>query len=58
MESSVEAALRILLDRGDRFDYAAVRDLAAPVTPTVPELATPEVPDLSVYDALLVGASR
>ncbi len=58
MESSVEAALRTLLDRGNRFDYAAVRDLAAPVTPTVPELVTPEVPDLGVYDALLVGVPR
>ena len=42
----------------ERFDYAAVRDLAAPVNPTIPELATPAVPDLRVYDALLVGASR
>jgi hypothetical protein len=48
----------LLLDARDRFDYAAVRELAAPVKPTVPELTTPEVPDLHVYDALLVGASR
>ena len=39
-------------------DYAAVRDLAAPVRPKVPELATPAVPDLGVYDALLAGAAR
>jgi hypothetical protein len=58
MESTVEAALRLLLDSGGRFDYAAVRDLAAPVKPVIPELATPEVPDLSVYDSLLVGALR
>jgi len=58
LESSVEAALRALLDRGDRFDYAAVRDRAAPVKPTVPELATPVVPDLGTYDALLVGVLR
>ena len=58
MESTVEAALRLLLDSGDRFDYAAVRDLAAPVKPTIPELATPEVPDLGIYDALLVEAVR
>jgi hypothetical protein len=58
MESTVEAALRLLLDRRERFDYAAVRDLAAPVQPKVPELATPAVPDLGVYDALLVGAAR
>ncbi len=58
MESTVEVALRLLLDSGDRFDYAAVRDLAAPVKPTIPELTTPAVPDLGVYDALLVGAIR
>lgn len=58
MESTVEAALRNLLDSGNRFDYAAVRDLAAPVKPTIPKLATPEVPDLGVYDALLVGVAR
>ncbi len=58
MESTVEAALRLLLDSGNRFDYAAVRDLAAPVKPTIPELATPEVPDLAVYDALLAEAAR
>lgn len=58
MESTVESVLRLLLDSGDRFDYAAVRDLAAPVKPTIPELATPEVPDLGVYDALLVEAVR
>lgn len=58
MESAVEHALRTLLDRRAPFDYAAVRDLAAPVTPTVPMLATPEVPDLRTYDALLMGATR
>ncbi len=58
MESSVEAALRLLLEGRDRFDYAAVRDLAAPVRPTVPELATPDVPDLRIYDALLTGTLR
>ena len=58
MESTVEAALQLLLDGRDRFDYAAVRALAAPVKPAVPELATPAVPDLSVYDALLAGVAR
>jgi hypothetical protein len=58
MESTVEVALRVLLASGDRFDYAAARDLAAPVKPTIPELVTPSVPDLGVYDALLVGAVR
>jgi len=36
----------------------AVRDLAAPVKPAVPMLATPKVPDLAAYDALLVGGIR
>jgi hypothetical protein len=58
MESTVEEALRTLLDRRLPFDYAAVRDLAAPVKPEVPELDTPVVPDLAAYDALLVGAIR
>ncbi len=58
MESAVEVALRSLLDTGDRFDYAAVRGLAAPVKPTIPMLTTPAVPDLGVYDALLVEAVR
>jgi len=58
MESTVEAALRLLLDGRQRFDYAAVRDLAAPVQPEVPELATPRVPDLGIYDALLGEAVR
>jgi hypothetical protein len=58
MESTVEAALHLLLDGRDRFDYAAIRDLAAPAKPTIPELATPAVPDLGVYDALLTGAAR
>lgn len=55
MESLVEEALRTLLDRRVAFDYMSVRDLAAPVKPAVPVLATPEVPDLAAYDALLVG---
>jgi hypothetical protein len=40
-----------------RFDYAMLRDLAAPVQPIVPKLSTPMLPDLRVYDALLVEAS-
>ncbi len=58
MESTVEQVLRTLLDRGLPFDYVAVRDLAAPVKPSVPELATPKVPDLGAYDALLAGVAR
>jgi hypothetical protein len=52
LEVSVEAALVALLDAGEPFDYARVRELAAPVRPAVPSLTTPE-PDLAVYDGLL-----
>jgi hypothetical protein len=58
MESKVEEALRTLLDGRSAFDYAMVRELAAPVKPTIPKLVTPEVPDLQIYDALLAEAIR
>ncbi len=54
MEATVERALRELLDRRERFDYGSVRELAAPAEPAVPVLTTPRVPDLRIYDALLV----
>ena len=58
MESGVARALRLLLDAGSPFDYAAVRALAAPAVPDVPELASPGLVDLKVYDGLLVGGVR
>jgi len=58
MESTVEEALRTLLDGQSAFDYARVRELAAPMKPTIPKLVTPEVPDLQIYDALLAEAIR
>ena len=58
MESGVTRALRLLLDAGSPFDYAAVRALAAPAVPDVPELASPGLVDLKVYDGLLVGGVR
>lgn len=58
METTVEVALAELLDRGDRFDYGAVREIASPERPSVPQLDTPIVPDLGRYDALLEGAAR
>jgi hypothetical protein len=58
MESKVEDVLRTLLDGRTSFDYATVRELAAPVKPTIPKLATPEVPDLQIYDALLAEGVR
>ena len=58
MESDVERALSLLLEAGSPFDYPEVRDLAAPVAPQLPRLALLGVPDLKVYDALLVGGIR
>jgi hypothetical protein len=57
MESLVEAALARLLESGEPLDYAAVKALASPEPPAVPEVAIP-MPDLSVYDGLLVGGAR
>jgi hypothetical protein len=57
MESAVERALGELLERGDPFDYAAVKAIAAPAEAIVPEIAISE-PDLGAYDALLAGGAR
>jgi len=58
MESEVDRALLLLLKSGVVFDYLKVRDLAAPLTPQVPQLLSLGVPDLKVYDALLAGGVR
>ena len=58
LEATVERALAELLEAGEAFDYAAVRSLASPPSPTVPALATLAVPDLGVYDALIGKAVR
>jgi hypothetical protein len=58
MECAVEQVLRELLDQRVPFDYATIRELAAPTKPEVPALLTPEVPDLRVYDALLAEATQ
>ena len=58
MECVVEQALHDLLDQRVPFDYATIRELAAPSPSAVPILVTPEVPDLRVYDALLAEATR
>jgi hypothetical protein len=57
-EHEVERALQALLDRGEPFDFAAVKALAQPAQPAVPELSI-GAPELSTYDALLAsgGAS-
>jgi hypothetical protein len=55
MEADVERALENLLERGERFDYAGVKALAAPDKPEVPQVHIP-APDLSEYDRLLAWA--
>jgi hypothetical protein len=57
MESLVESALATLLARGEGFDYAAVRGIASPEKPAVPEVKI-AAPDLRVYDGLLAGGAR
>jgi len=56
LEANVERALATLLERGEPFDYAAVKTLASPEQPKVPAVAIPAV-DLGAYDRLLGGAS-
>jgi transposase InsO family protein len=51
-ESDVERALELLLERGEPFDYAAVKALAAPEKTPVPDVHIPR-PDLGEYDRLL-----
>ena len=58
LECTVEQALRELLSERVPFDYATIRERAVPTKPTIPELATPAVPDLRVFDALLAEGSR
>ena len=58
MESEVARALGLLLEAGSPFDYAAVRELAAPAPPDVPELASLGLVDLKVYDGLLAAGVR
>jgi hypothetical protein len=53
----VEHALAELLRSGKPFDYAAVRALASPEKPVVPDVRIPK-PDLRAYDALLAGDAR
>ena len=59
MESVVEASLAKLLASGEEFDYARVKDLAAPKPQVVPSVSIPKV-DLAEYDRMLgeaVGAA-
>lgn len=52
MESAVETSLATLLASGEEFDYARVKQLAAPEPQTVPLVLIPKV-DLTVYDRML-----
>jgi hypothetical protein len=54
MEISVERALAQLLDKGEPFDYAAVKSLVSPHETVVPKVAI-SPPDLAAYDCLLQG---
>ena len=56
-EATVERALETLLLTNARFDYIAVKALAKPDVPSVPQLHVPE-PDLRRYDQLLGGGAR
>ena len=58
LECTVEQALRELLAERVPFDYAAICERAVPAKPAVPHLATPVVPDLRVFDALLAEGVR
>ena len=51
-------ALRRLLESRVRFDYAVVRQLAAPASPEIPEVELSCEVDLGVYDRLLAGGAR
>ncbi len=56
-ERSVEDALAVLLDRGEPFDYAAVKAISQPEQPRVPEIHI-GAPDLASYDALLAAGGE
>ena len=53
MEATVDSALSLLLEAGESFDYAEVRDLAEPKVPEAPALTLSGQPDLKIYDRLL-----
>ena len=57
VHGAVEQALVTLLERGEAFDYAAVKALAQPVEPAVPVIHI-GVPDLRRYDALLAAGGE
>ena len=52
----MDSALSLLLETGESFDYAVVRELAEPKVPEAPALTLSGQPDLKVYDRLLTGS--
>ena len=56
MEANVDSALSLLLEAGQPFDYAAVKDLAEPKPPEAPALVLSGRLDLKIYDGLLKGS--
>jgi hypothetical protein len=57
MESLVESALAKLLDEGRLPDYAAVKAIAQPERPAIPEVQIPP-PNLLAYDLLLQAGAQ
>jgi transposase len=57
LESRVEAALETLLAHGARFDYAAVKAIAAPEKSAVPLVRIPR-PDPAAYNELLCSGGE
>ena len=49
----MDSALSLLLEAGESFDYAEVRDLAEPKVPEATLLTLSGKPNLKVYDRLL-----
>ena len=56
-EREVEAVLRAHVEDSAPFDYARVQAMVTPAIPPVPTIHLP-VPDLTHYDALLMGGGR
>ena len=55
MEANEDSALPLLLETGQPFDYAEVRDLDDPQAPEAPALVLSGKPNLKIYDGLFTG---
>ena len=58
MEANVDSALSLLLETGQPFDYAEVRELAEPKVPEAPALVLTGKPGLKIYDGTSVMQDR